>query len=452
MPVKYSLASKPDKSGDYPIRVSIVVRKVRYQTSVGFNVASDAWLLAANKDTNKKITKYIKGKYVNTKGMKAEDMNAILKKVEAHFFAYEAELKQIPTIDELKAEFLDAIGKKTEIPVIANYEAKEPTVLDRLEEFKNEQGAVGQWAYATMQCWKTFTNHLTKFSRRVKFEDFDENGLNRFVRFLRITQNLEEKTVQKHFSNLKWFLNWAIRKGYTKQDFINRYKVKFKVLQKPVIFLTKEELLKLYQYQIPANQTKVTLHHYNGDEYEFKVEEAGALAKTRDLFCFCAFTSLRYSDMAKVKRSDIIGDILYVTTKKTNDRLPIDLNSFAKEILEKYKDEKFPGGLALPVISNQKMNKYLKDLCELCEINEPITQTYYKATQRVEETKPKYEYIGTHAGRRTFICFALSSGIPPQVVMKWTGHSDYKAMKPYIDIAEKTKADAMALFEMGLKK
>ena len=39
-----------------------------------------------------------------------------------------------------------------------------------------------------------------------------------------------------------------------------------------------------------------------------------------------------------------------------------------------------------------------------------------------------------------------------RVVMKWTGHSDYKAMKPYIDIAEKTKANAMNLFEMELKK
>ena len=147
----------------------------------------------------------------------------------------------------------------------------------------------------------------------------------------------------------------------------------------------------------------------DGNKYEKKVCEAGALEKTKDPFCFCAFTSLRYSDMAKVKRSDIVGDILYVTTQKTNDRLPINLNSFAKEILAKYE-------------------------------------------KKVEETFPKYELIGTHAGRRTFICFALSSGIPPQVVMKWTGHSDYKAMKPYIDIAGKTKAEAMNIFEMGLKK
>ena len=70
----------------------------------------------------------------------------------------------------------------------------------------------------------------------------------------------------------------------------------------------------------------------------------------------------------------------------------------------------------------------------------------------MEETSPKCDLIGTHAARRTFICFALASGIPPQVVMKWTGHSDYQAMKPYIEIAEKTKADAMKLFETELEK
>ena len=55
----------------------------------------------------------------------------------------------------------------------------------------------------------------------------------------------------------------------------------------------------------------------------------------RDCFCFCAFTSLRYSDLANLKRTDIEGDTMYVTTIKTNDRLPINLNSFAKAILEK---------------------------------------------------------------------------------------------------------------------
>ena len=60
--------------------------------------------------------------------------------------------------------------------------------------------------------------------------------------------------------------------------------------------------------------------------------------------------------------------------------------------------------------------------------------------------------IGTHAARRTLIGFALSSGIPTQVGMKWTGHSDYQAMKPYIEIAERTKADAMKIFEQEMEK
>ena len=101
----------------------------------------------------------------------------------------------------------------------------------------------------------------------------------------------------------------------------------------------------------------------------------------------------------------------------------------------------------LPVITNQKMNEYLKELAELAGINEPIRQTYYKGNERIDEVTPKYALLGTHSGRRTFICNALALGIPPQVVMKWTGHSDYSAMKPYIDIANSAKAEAMALFD-----
>jgi len=156
--------------------------------------------------------------------------------------------------------------------------------------------------------------------------------------------------------------------------------------------------------------------------------------------------------MAALKRTDIDGDTMYITTQKTNDRLPINLNKYAKEILAKYEKSDFPDNLALPVITNQKMNSYLKTLCNLAGIRNPITVVYIKGGERVERTAPKYKFIGTHAGRRTFICFALSSGIPPQVVMKWTGHSDYKAMKPYIDIAEKTKADAMKTFEDAMSK
>jgi len=103
---------------------------------------------------------------------------------------------------------------------------------------------------------------------------------------------------------------------------------------------------------------------------------------------------------------------------------------------------------AFPVISNQKMNEYLRELMEMAEIDEPIRETYYKGNQKFDEVSPKYAIMSSHAGRRTFICNALALGIPPQVVMKWTGHSDYAAMKPYIDIADQTKINAMEKFNM----
>ena len=193
-----------------------------------------------------------------------------------------------------------------------------------------------------------------------------------------------------------------------------------------MIFLTWEELNKLKNYQIP--ETK---------QY---------LERVRDVFLFCCFTGLRYSDVHNLKKSDIRDGYIEITTVKTAERLIIELNNHSKAILDKYKDVEFEGHKALPVISNQKMNDYLKELGELAEINEPVSETYYKGSRRIDTITPKYALLGTHAGRRTFICNALVLGIPAQVVMKWTGHSDYKAMKPYIDIADDVKANAMSKF------
>lgn len=115
--------------------------------------------------------------------------------------------------------------------------------------------------------------------------------------------------------------------------------------------------------------------------------------------------------------------------------------------MDKYKEIHFEGDKALPVISNQKMNDELKVLGELAGLDEPVRQTYYKGNERVDEVVPKYASLSSHAGRRTFIWNALYLGIAPQVMMKWTGYSDYKAMKPYIDVAGEVKASEMSKFD-----
>ena len=97
-----------------------------------------------------------------------------------------------------------------------------------------------------------------------------------------------------------------------------------------------------------------------------------------------------------------------ITTIKTTDSLVIELDKYSKAILEKYKDADFEDFKVLPVVSNQKMNDSLHELCKMAKINEPIRQTYYKGNERIDKVQPKYELVGTHTGRRTFICNALS--------------------------------------------
>jgi len=237
---------------------------------------------------------------------------------------------------------------------------------------------------------------------------------------------MRNSTVLKDLAFVKWFLRWAYRKGYTTNNACDQFNPGLRTTRKKVIFLTPDELNQIRNYPIPSTK-----------QY---------LERVRDVFLFCCFTGLRHSDVYNLKRSDVKDDCIEITTVKTADSLVIELNNHSRAILEKYKDIAFEGDKVLPVVSNQKMNLYLKELCQLAGIDEPIRETYYRGNERVDEVLPKYELVGTHVGRRTFICNALSLGIPAQVVMKWTGHNDYKAMKPYIDIADKIKSDAMSKF------
>ena len=325
-------------------------------------------------------------------------------------------------------------------------------VIPLIVEFIQDQQVANQWELSTVKMMQSFRHHIEVFGLAKDLSFFDANGIECFIKYLRQKAGLQESTVRKNYKNLMWFLNWAHRKGFCSKGFLRDNKQKFKIVQKPIIFLTREELIRLYHYVVPLTGTVVSLKDMDGNSYQKRVTCSAALSRARDLFCFCAFTSLRYSDMAKLCRSDIDKDYIYVTTQKTHDRLPIDLNSYAKAILNKYSGKIFKGNRALPVMTNQELNIYLKQLCELCGINEPVRIVKYCNGERIEEVFPKWKRITTHCARKTFICYALSIGIPPVVVMRWTGHSDYKSMKPYIDIATDEKTSAMRLFDRMLER
>ncbi|SDE00799.1 site-specific integrase [Riemerella columbipharyngis] len=360
-----------------------------------------------------------------THGKKKIPANIINRKIQRFeeardtvFLKYEAGGK-IPTVEEFREAFNVQIGRKKK-------DNNKLGFWEVFDEFMMEEGGSNQWTKSTFKKFLSIKNHLFNFDSELNIQAFSEERLNDYLIYLQQELEFKNSTILKNISFVKWFLRWAFKRGYLENSDFENFNPKLKSTQNKIIFLTPAEFQKFRAFQIPA--------------------EKKHLEKIRDIFLFQCFTGLRYSDVFNLRRSDIKNNIIEITTMKTSDSLRIELNNHSKGILNKYKEIYFKQDKALPVISNQKMNEYLKELAELAGIDEPIRQTYYKGNKRIDEIFPKFALLGTHAGRRTFICNALSLGIPPQVVMKWTGHSDYKAMKPYIDIADEVKANAMERF------
>ncbi len=397
-----------------PIRMRVIFASHRIEFTTGYRIDAAKW------DADKQR---VKNGCTNKLKQSASDINTDLLRyytiMQEVFKEYE--VKDImPTPQEVKDAFNNKVNPTEEPQEI------QKGFWEIFNEFVVECGKQNNWTDSTYEKFAAVKNHIKEFKAEPSFVYFDEEGLNNYVDFLRKTKDMRNSTIGKQLGFLKWFIRWAFKKGYHQNIAFETFKPKLKNTPKKVIFLTWDELNKLKACNIPQNK-----------QY---------LERVRDVFLFCCFTGLRYSDVYNLRTSDVKADHIEITTVKTADSLVIELNNHSKAILEKYKDVHFEGNKVLPVISNQKMNDYLKELGELAEINEPIRETYYKGNQRIDEVTPKYALLGTHAGRRTFICNALALGIPAQVVMKWTGHSDYKAMKPYIDIADDIKANAMSRF------
>jgi integrase len=220
--------------------------------------------------------------------------------------------------------------------------------------------------------------------------------------------------------NLKSFLKWALEQGYHQNENFRRFS--YKENESEIFVLDWAELMHLYNLEI---------------EKEY-------LKQVRDIFCFGCFTSLRYSDIFNLKKNQILNDIISIRVQKTKEVIQIPLNKYSKAILEKYSN--IQGDKCLPVISNQKMNEYLKIVGDLAGMKSIVTRVKYKGNERIEEHLPKYEILTTHIARKTFITNAFRLNIPVEVIMQISGHKDHKVFKRYNKIAQEQVKTAMEKF------
>ena len=331
--------------------------------------------------------------------------------------------KRVPAMAELKKDVDEALG-------LAG--AGDSMQLTASEVFEKYIAAhEKEWAYYSYKNAMITEKHLTRYAPDLLISDIDDDFLRGFMQHLTSVKGLKNTTMLKRIEITRFFLRWAFNNGYYSGNSHNTFRPRPKGVtagSREIIYCTREEVHKLLEFK-PA---------------------ARWMERTLDAFLFCCFTGLRFSDVAKLRRCDIHGDeYISVVTQKTTDALRIELNARACAILKKYADDDAPiDAPAIPVPANCTANRLLKTIAKEAGIDAMTRVVYFKGTERFEEFKPKYELITFHCARRTFVVSALQLGIPPEVIMRWTGHSSYEAMKPYVAIVDELKRRSMDKFNL----
>ncbi len=313
MAVKFYLEKRLNKQGEAPIRCSIAIKGKRIITTTGYSIAPDCW------DSNKqKVISTFKSKPVeNSKGVKAMVINTHLKQIDSYFAELESNaLNSKDEFGDLKEIYTTKFGKiETVVP-----QKIEKNFYTYYDEFTEEMGKRNDWTPATYEKFHALKAHIEDYSDKVSFETFNDTGLTNFVEFLRNQLNLRNSTIGKQLGFLKWFLKWAHAKGYNQETAYQSFSPKLKATEKKVVFFEWDELMKIYKFKFPKLGTKLKLKDVNGKKYEKKtVLEKETLEHVRDVFCFCCFTSLRYSDVANLTKANVFDDHIMITTIKTTE-------------------------------------------------------------------------------------------------------------------------------------
>ena len=231
-----------NKSGECPIRADINIRGTRLQKLIGYTCSADKW---------GDVKEQVKHGAINKEGKDYRVINSRITDIRTHFTTYDLTLDDKPTSEAMLKEFqkvmnknaakIAAISSKDSEEVIekkvAAAEEKEPKVkikpaVDYMDEFINEESRIKEWSMETRKMVKSLKNHLNKFKKNVGLDFYDQNGIDKFINYLRSTAGLEESSAEKVYKNLAWFLRWAIRKKYTQVRDIESYEPVFKTAKK----------------------------------------------------------------------------------------------------------------------------------------------------------------------------------------------------------------------------
>ncbi len=259
--------------------------------------------------------------------------------------------------------------------------------------------------------------------RLVDFDTIDLEFYHDFTKYLN-DQNYATNTVGKYIQTLKVFMNAALDDGKTNNIKFKSSRFKVTSEESDSIFLTEFELDSIANLDLSGKPR---------------------LDRVRDLFLIGCYTGLRFSDLSSLSANDIKGGKISIEQVKTGGKVVIPCLPVVNAILAKY------DGVLPDTISNQKMNDYIKEVCELAELNELERRTITKGGVKQIKTRDgwanmgvgveKWRLVSVHTARRSFATNMYLRGIPSRSIMAITGHKTEKAFRKYIKLDENEHAD-----------
>lgn len=359
-----------------------------------------------NKITKRAITSG-KGKFDG-----AKELNLFLD-------SFENDIKKV--IREIRADNVTIEFEEIKRKLIEKYSGKSTAnIFEALDLFikvrENDLTASTLKKFENLK--KLLTDFQNKNYTKLSFGALDLSFYDSFVNFLIYEKKLNSNSAYKNIALLKTFLAWSYDRGLNKYDYFRKFKKKeFSV---DIVTLSEKELKQI-------------------ESLDLSDKENLRLDRTRDLFLFACYTGARFSDIFNINRADIKENVWYLRQVKTKNITEIPLIEEAVNILNKYELYEKP----LPVITNQKLNQYLKDLCKKAKLFDKVRITEQKGNQTVETVFQKYQLITTHTARRTFITLSLTKGMNSQIVMSITGHKSYNSFKKYVNLVTTDKQKAL---------
>ncbi|HEY2583614.1 MAG TPA: site-specific integrase [Mucilaginibacter sp.] len=395
----YVKRSKMTENGTAPVYLRVTIDGERIEISSKRNVNPDKW--NAN------------GQKLNGTGEEVRSLNNYLKTLEHQVYEIHRHLieKKLPlTAVNLKNALLkkdEVAGSKMLIPIFKEHNRQVAALIGT------------EYAKGTADRYETSLKHTQAFLKwKYKVDDINIEGINHeFIMsydfYLRSERKCANNSTVKYMKNFKKIILMCIDNGWLDKDPFIKYKPKVKVVARE--YLTKEEL------ETMAAKSYSSLR----------------IEQVKDIFIFCCYTGLAYIDVKQLKRSEIIKGIdgqqwIYTTRQKTNTASRIPLLTQALQIIQKYEHHPECADMdqVLPVLSNQKMNSYLKEIADVCGINKELT---------------------FHIARHTFATsVTLANGVSIESVSKMLGHKNIRTTQHYAKILDSKVGEDMQLLKLKL--